>query len=103
MTTCCRPYFLPCAVAAALSAISLIFNIILLEETLPAILARRSSRRQQYTLLPAAAAAVEGDEGVQQSKQQGSQVYRRVMSNSASPYVAKIMQDRLLNDGSSSR
>ena len=42
----CRPFFLPCLLAALVSAIAFISNIFMLEETLPRIVAERAAARQ---------------------------------------------------------
>ena len=36
-TALCRPYFLPCLVAAVLAAITLVLSIIFVDETLPSM------------------------------------------------------------------
>ena len=43
----CRPFFLPCLLAALISAIAFISNIFMLEETLPCIVAERAAARQK--------------------------------------------------------
>lgn len=47
----CRPYFLPCLVSAAMSAVALLMVLLWLEETLPKL------RKAQYAAVPAAEAA----------------------------------------------
>lgn len=42
----CRPFFLPCLLAALISAIAFVSNIFMLEETLPRIVAERAAARQ---------------------------------------------------------
>ena len=46
----CRPFFLPCLLAALISAIAFVSNIFMLEETLPRIVAERAAARQDAGL-----------------------------------------------------
>lgn len=73
----CRPYFLPCAISAAVNAVALCLNLFVLKETLPALVA---AKQQQKQSAPAAVGIAAVRVWVQQLLGRSNVGYERVGS-----------------------